>query len=428
MREQTISVVGLGYVGLPVALAFSGGGYEVIGFDIDARRVAELISGVDRTLEATREELAAARVEYTSDPQVLRKANFHIVTVPTPLDDANRPDLRALLSASETIGAALKRGDIVVYESTVYPGLTEEACVPVLERRSGLHFGTDFSVGYSPERINPGDKQHRFTMIKKIVAGSDERTARIVADVYGSVVTAGIHIAASIKVAEAAKVIENAQRDINIAFVNELSAIFSRMDIDTSDVLDAAATKWNFLNFRPGLVGGHCIGIDPFYLTYQAERFGYYPEIVLAGRRLNDGMGARIARECVKQLLARHTATKSLRVTILGCTFKENVPDIRNSKVFDIVRELNAFGIETQILDPLADEEAVRHEYGFSLTREAAAKPADAVVLAVRHDVYLAAGWAAVTRLLAGNEGVVLDIKGTLDRALVPKGVSLWRL
>jgi UDP-N-acetyl-D-galactosamine dehydrogenase len=425
-HNRKIAVIGLGYVGLPVAVAFARSGAAVIGFDIDRKRIDELRAGHDRTREIEEAELGQPTLRYESDSASLSSADFYIVTVPTPIDGAQRPDLGAVLAASATVGAVLKRGDIVVYESTVYPGAVEEDCLPVLERKSGLQGGRDFHVGYSPERINPGDKIHRFETIAKVVAAQDEKTLDIVADVYGSVVTAGIHRAPSIKVAEAAKVIENTQRDLNIAFMNELSAIFHQLGIDTGDVLAAAATKWNFLNFQPGLVGGHCIGVDPYYLTYRAEKAGYHPEIILAGRRINDGMGQQVARECVRSLTLRHRDNPL--VTILGLTFKENVPDIRNSKVIDIVRELQRFGIRTQVHDPLALADEIEHEYGFALTAMDALQPADAVILAVAHRDYVKEGWPLMTRLLKAGKGSVLDVKCTLDRACTPEGIDLWRL
>jgi UDP-N-acetyl-D-galactosamine dehydrogenase len=424
---RKIAVIGLGYVGLPVAVAFARSGVPVIGFDIDRRRIDELRSGHDRTREIETGELANRMLRLENDSMHLKDADFFIVTVPTPIDGAHRPDLGALLSASETVGRALRKDAVVVYESTVYPGAIEEDCVPVLERVSKLRAGQDFTVGYSPERINPGDKAHRFENITKVVSGQDARTLDIVANVYGSVVTAGIHRAPSIKVAEAAKVIENTQRDLNIAFMNELSAIFQELGIDTGDVLAAAATKWNFMNYHPGLVGGHCIGVDPYYLTYRAEKAGYHPEVILAGRRTNDGVGQRIARECIRQLLHRERAGPAT-VTILGMTFKENVPDTRNSKVFDIVRELRTSGVSIQVHDPLANSEDTEHEYSVSLMPFAALKPADAVVLAVAHDEYVAGGWPMVTRLLKDGRGVVLDVKSKLDRRLQPKEIELWRL
>ena len=424
-HSRKIAVIGLGYVGLPVAVAFARGGAPVVGFDIDPERVKELRSGYDRTLEVMPADLKQATLQFENELPGLTGADFYIVTVPTPIDGARRPDLGAILSASDTVGQVLKRGDIVVYESTVYPGAIEEECLPVLEKKSGLAGGRDFTVGYSPERINPGDKEHRFETIIKVVSAQDKRTLDIVADVYGSVVKAGIHRAPSIKVAEAAKVIENTQRDLNIAFMNELSSIFHHLGIDTGDVLAAASTKWNFLNFQPGLVGGHCIGVDPYYLTFRAEKAGYHPEIILAGRRINDGMGARVGRECMRALMQRGRANPT--VTILGMTFKENVPDIRNSKVIDVARELQRVGVDVQLTDPLASPEETEHEYGIRLTPIASLRPADAVVFAVAHKEYIAGGWSFVTKLLKDGEGIVLDIKARLDRDKKPKGIDLWR-
>jgi UDP-N-acetyl-D-glucosamine/UDP-N-acetyl-D-galactosamine dehydrogenase len=421
---RKLAVIGLGYVGLPVAVAFGRQGTPVIGFDIDAARISELRAGRDRTREVESVDLRHARLRFTSDPAELSAADFFIVTVPTPIDQARRPDLTALLRASRTVGGALKKGDIVVYESTVYPGATEEDCVPVLEQASGLAAGRDFTVGYSPERINPGDKAHRFETIKKVVSGQDTRTLDIIAVVYASVVTAGLHRAPSIKVAEAAKVIENAQRDLNIAFMNELSAIFHELGIDTKDVLAAAGTKWNFLNFSPGLVGGHCIGVDPYYLTYRAQKAGYHPDVILAGRRINDSIGMRIARECMRRLLKAGTPTE--RVTLLGLTFKENVVDIRNSRAIDIVREFQSFGIAVQVHDPLADPSAALQEYGLVLQNNPA--PADAVVVAVAHDTYRASGWPLITGLLKNGRGLVMDVKGMLDPLGKPADIELWRL
>ncbi len=418
-------MIGLGYVGLPVAVAFARSGAPVIGFDIAAVRLGELKAGHDRTREVDAADLTQPTLLFEGDAGKLAAADFFIVTVPTPIDDAHRPDLRALLGASKIVGAALKRGDIVVYESTVYPGAIEDDCVPVLAETSGLAPGRDFTVGYSPERINPGDRAHRFETITKVVAAQDSRTLDIVADVYGSVVKAGIHRAPSIKVAEAAKVIENTQRDLNIAFMNELSAIFQSLDIDTGDVLAAASTKWNFLPFYPGLVGGHCIGVDPYYLTHRAERAGYHPQVILAGRRINDAMGQRVARECIRRLARRNRTAAS--VIVLGLTFKENVPDIRNSKVADIVRELLDSGITVQVHDPLARADDARREYDIALTSVDALRPADAVILAVAHDGFVSEGWPMMARLLKGGEGIVLDVKSMLDRAGKPSGIELWR-
>lgn len=425
-HQRKIAVIGLGYVGLPVAVAFARSGAAVVGFDIDGSRIDELRAGNDRTREVDASDLSHPTLVLTSDAAALVVADFYIVTVPTPIDAARRPDLTAMFSASQAVGGVLKNGDIVVYESTVYPGAIEEDCVPLLERASGLRCGTDFTVGYSPERINPGDKKHRFETITKVVSGQDERTLRIVADVYGSVVKAGIHCAPSIKVAEAAKVIENTQRDLNIAFMNELSALFERLGIDTGDVLAAAATKWNFQQFYPGLVGGHCIGVDPYYLTYRAEKAGYEPQVILAGRRINDAVGQRVARECVRRLLKRGKGAAV--ITVLGVTFKENVPDTRNSKVADIVSELQSFGLTVQVHDPLADPCEVQHEYGIKLVQLTALRPADAVIFAVAHDSFVAGGWPLVTRLLGKGGGIVLDVKSKLDRRQRPEHIDLWRL
>jgi UDP-N-acetyl-D-galactosamine dehydrogenase len=425
-HDRRIAVIGLGYVGLPVATAFARSGVPVVGFDIDGARIAELVAGHDRTRETEPADLKAPSLAFTQDEAELRACDFFIVTVPTPIDASRRPDLRALLGASETVGRALKRGDVVVYESTVYPGATEEDCVPVLERVSGLACGRDFTVGYSPERINPGDREHRFETIAKVVSGQDAATLDVVAEVYASVVRAGVHRAPSIKVAEAAKVIENTQRDLNIAFMNELSVIFERLGIDTGDVLAAARTKWNFLPFSPGLVGGHCIGVDPYYLTHRAERAGFHPEVILAGRRTNDGVGQRVARQCVRMMLAAGKA--SPKATVLGLTFKENVPDTRNSRVVDIIAELAAFGVAVEVCDPLADPAQARHEYGVELTPLEALAPADAVILAVPHRAFVAGGWALVRRLMRPGSGAVLDVRGALDRDAVPMDYTLWRL
>jgi UDP-N-acetyl-D-galactosamine dehydrogenase len=425
-HKRKIAVIGLGYVGLPVAVAFARAGVPVVGFDIDKKRIDELRAGHDRTREVEAADLQQASLRYVSDPAQLAEADFYIVTVPTPIDGARRPDLGALLAASATVGAALKRGDIVVYESTVYPGAVEEECLPVLEQKSGLAGGRDFTVGYSPERINPGDKTHRFESITKVVAGQDARTLDIVADVYGSVVKAGIYRAPSIKVAEAAKVIENTQRDLNIAFMNELSAIFHQLGIDTGDVLAAAATKWNFMKYEPGLVGGHCIGVDPYYLTFRAEKAGYHPEIILAGRRINDGMGERVARACMRALL--QNGRSNPLVTILGITFKENVPDIRNSKVIDVVTELRRVGVTVQVHDPIALPDDTVREYGLKLTPLKELQPADAVILAVAHGEFVTQGWPLMAKLLKQGEGIVLDVKSKLDRSQKPAGVDLWRL
>jgi UDP-N-acetyl-D-galactosamine dehydrogenase len=423
--QRKISVVGLGYVGLPVAVAFGKLGH-VVAFDISKRRVDELFSGIDATREITPEELKAADLYLTTDANDLKAADFHIVTVPTPIDEAKRPDLTPLISASTTVGGQLKRGDIVVYESTVYPGATEEVCVPILERMSGLKAGTDFNVGYSPERINPGDHIHRLATITKVVSGDTPQSTRIIADTYAKIITAGIYEAENIKTAEAAKVIENIQRDINIALMNELSTILDLMDIDTNAVLKAAGTKWNFLKFTPGLVGGHCIGVDPYYLTHKAQMLGHHPEVILAGRSTNNAVGARVARQAVRMVMAQPDATPF--VTILGFTFKEDVPDIRNSRVVDIVKELKSYGAGVQIHDPMAYNAEVEHEYGLSLTNEKDLQPSSCVILAVPHATYRNAGWAWIKGRLKMGKGAVLDVKAVLDRALKPDGITLWRL
>ena len=425
MTERTIAIIGLGYVGLPVAVAFGRAGNSVIGFDIDRTRIEELQRGFDRTREVEPEDLIHPGLRYTADEAQISEANFYIVTVPTPIDHAKRPSLTALFRASETVGRALGSGDIVVYESTVYPGATEEDCVPVLEKTSGLSCGTDFTVGYSPERINPGDKAHRFETITKVVSGQDTQTLDEVARVYGSVVTAGVHKAPTIKVAEAAKVIENTQRDLNIALMNELSAIFSELDIDTNDVLAAAGTKWNFLPFTPGLVGGHCIGVDPYYLTHRAEIAGYHPQVILAGRRINDTMALRCVREGIK-LLNTHQI-ESRKVAILGLTFKENVPDIRNTRVIDMVSELQEFGFDVRVNDPNADPDEVVAEFGIELADLDDIADAGMVILAVPHRAYLDQGWPLINRLLAGGRGVVMDIRARLERDACPSDVHLWR-
>ena len=426
-NHRVISVVGLGYVGLPVAVAF-GKVRRTIGFDINRTRIEELRDGFDRTDEVTAEELAAADILFTDRIEDLKGANFHIVAVPTPIDEANQPDLRLMCRASETVAAALKPGDIVVYESTVYPGVTEEECLPILERISGLKGGVDFKVGYSPERINPGDKEHTFTKILKVVSGQDAETLEVVADVYSSVVTAGVFRASSIKVAEAAKVIENTQRDLNIALMNELALIFDRMGIDTGEVLAAAGSKWNFLKFSPGLVGGHCIGVDPYYLTHKAEKLGYIPQVILAGRRINDGMGKFVAQRAVKEIIkAAHPVLGSV-VTVLGLTFKENCPDLRNSKVIDIIKELQDYGMEVQVCDPLADHEEALHEYGVNLAPRSELKPAVAVVAAVAHTEYRDLSAAALIGMMVQNP-VLVDVKGMFDGGrMSAAGIRVWKL
>ncbi|MGD9981003.1 MAG: nucleotide sugar dehydrogenase [Hyphomonadaceae bacterium] len=423
--RRRIAVIGLGYVGLPAAVAFARAGFTVIGFEIDASRVAELREGKDRTREVSAEELRKLDLYVTTDVEDLKKADFFIVTVPTPIDDAMVPDLSAVHGASRTVGKALKKGDIVVYESTVYPGCTEDECGPILEDVSGLKAGVDFTLGFSPERINPGDHLHRFETIVKVVSGSDAKTLDIVAETYGAVVTAGIHRAPSIKVAEAAKVIENTQRDINIALMNELALINGRLGLDTGDVLAAARTKWNFLGFTPGLVGGHCIGVDPYYLTHKAQQIGYHPQVVLAGRRVNDSIGPHIGRECVR--LLNRSGCANPRVAVLGVTFKEDVPDVRNSKVYDIVNELRSFGVDVITHDPHADPQ-VSAEHGAALTALERIGEVDAVIFAVSHKEFRDAGWGMATKLLRGGKGVVMDVRGFLDRSKMPDGVTLWRL
>jgi UDP-N-acetyl-D-galactosamine dehydrogenase len=424
--QRHISVIGLGYVGLPVATTFAKAGVPVVAFDIDQRRVGELVKGRDRTGEIQPSDLRTPTLHFTATVGDLRRADFHIVTVPTPIDASKQPDLLPLRTASKGIGSILKKGDIVVYESTVYPGVTEDVCIPVLEQESGLKWKADFNVAYSPERINPGDKERRFDNILKIVSADTPETLDIVDAVYRSVVTGGTHRAPSIKIAELAKVLENTQRDINVALINEIALICDRLDIDTRDVLSAAGTKWNFLPFRPGLVGGHCIGVDPFYIAHKAEEVGYHPHVIHSGRRVNDSMGVYVANRVARSIMRRPHDERPL-VTVLGVTFKENVPDIRNTRVIDIVRELEDFGIGVQLHDPMADGDLLRHEYNLSLTALAALEPADAVVLAVAHRPYREGGWALVKGLLKPG-GFVADVPALLDRAATPDGVTLWRL
>jgi UDP-N-acetyl-D-galactosamine dehydrogenase len=424
--NRRISVIGLGYVGLPVAATFARTGAMVVAFDIDARRVAELTKGHDRTGEVTAAELGAKGLNFTTRTADLRQADFHIVTVPTPIDASKQPNLEPLRTASTTIGAALKSGDIVVYESTVYPGVTEDVCVPVLEKASGLKWKSDFNVGYSPERINPGDKERRFDNILKIVSGDTPATLDIIDSVYRSVVTAGTHRAESIRVAEFAKVLENTQRDVNIALINEVALICDRLGVDTQDVLKAAGTKWNFLPFRPGLVGGHCIGVDPFYIAHKAEEVGYHPHVIHSGRRVNDGMGVHVASRVARSIMRRASDGRPV-VTVLGATFKENVPDIRNTRVVDIVRELEDFGITVQLHDPEADGDLLLEEYGLKLTPFEALKPADAIVLAVAHRAYRDGGWRLIEGLMKPG-AFVADVPALLDRTATPAGITLWRL
>jgi len=422
MSEHTIAIIGLGYVGLPLAVEF-GKHVSTIGFDINAARIDELQSGKDSTLECSPEELQSAKqLRYTSSLDDIRPANIYIVTVPTPIDDHKRPDLTPLLSASHSVGKVLKKGDIVIYESTVYPGATEEDCVPILERESGLRFNQDFFAGYSPERINPGDKEHRVTTIKKVTSGSTPETAETVDQLYRSIITAGTHKASSIRVAEAAKVIENTQRDLNIALINELSIIFNKLGIDTLEVLEAAGTKWNFLPFRPGLVGGHCIGVDPYYLTHKAEQIGYNPQVILAGRRINDNMGGYVAGRVVKLMTRKRIHVVDSRILILGLTFKENCPDLRNTRVTDIIRELRTYNARVDVYDPWVDPREAQHEYGISPIAQPAEGEYDAVILAVAHHQFRELGETGI-RKFCKSESVLFDVKQVL-----PKGAADARL
>ena len=424
----TIAVVGLGYVGLPLAVEF-GKKYPTIGFDLSAAKVEAYRRHVDPTGEVSTADLkAAAQLRPTTDPAALRDADFVVVAVPTPIDAAHQPDFRPLVGASESVGRNLKRGATIVYESTVYPGATEEVCIPVVERHSGMTWKKDFFVGYSPERINPGDKERTLTKIVKVVAGDTPETLERVAEVYASVVSAGVHRASSIKVAEAAKVIENTQRDLNIALVNELALIFHRLGIDTDEVLAAAGTKWNFLKFRPGLVGGHCIGVDPYYLTHKAETIGYHPQVILAGRRINDGMGKYVAEQTVKQLINGGSPVKGADVIVLGLTFKENCPDLRNSRVIDVIRELESYGAKVSVHDPVADPREAVHEYGVELLPWGRLPRAQAIVAAVAHREFAARPLEDYLAKLA-PEGLFVDVKCQMDRAaLQARGVRVWRL
>jgi UDP-N-acetyl-D-glucosamine/UDP-N-acetyl-D-galactosamine dehydrogenase len=429
-RRAKIAIVGLGYVGLPLAVAF-GRKAEVLGFDVSARKIEELRRGIDSTGELSRAELANTRIEFTTDPQRLEEASFHIVTVPTPIDRHKKPDLSFVELASASIGRHLRPGSIVVYESTVYPGVTEEVCIPILEKESGLRCGIDFKVGYSPERINPGDKVHSLERVVKVVAGQDAETLETVAGVYELVVEAGVFRAASIKVAEAAKVIENTQRDLNIALMNELAIIFNRMGFSTGDVLAAASSKWNFLPFQPGLVGGHCIGVDPYYLTFKAEEIGYRPQVILAGRRINDGMGKYVAEMTVKKMIQANKTVKGARVLILGLTFKENVSDIRNSRVVDIIDELREYEVETLVHDPLASPEEALQEYGIALVDLWRIGAVDAVIWAVGHTAYQDLTAAKIKELCTnGNgKGVLIDVKNMADRREAEAaGLLYWSL
>lgn len=413
IQDVKLAVIGLGYVGLPLAVEF-GKKRSVLGFDINGRRIAELKGGRDHTLEISTEELAeATHLQFSSEGEQLAQANVFIVTVPTPIDEFKKPDLTPLVRASETIGRVLKRGDVVIYESTVYPGATEEECVPVLERMSGLRFNEDFFAGYSPERINPGDKEHRVANIKKVTSGSTPEIADLVDDIYKEIIVAGTHKAPSIRVAEAAKVIENTQRDVNIALINELALIFNKLGIDTEAVLKAAGTKWNFLPFRPGLVGGHCIGVDPYYLTHKAQAIGYHPEIILAGRRLNDSMGSYVVSQLVKAMTKRCIQVQGSKVLVMGLAFKENCPDLRNTRVVDIVRELGEYSIDVDVYDPWVGAEEAVHEYDIKLVEQPAAGGYDAIILAVGHKQFLEMGAQAI-RALGKPEHVLYDLKYSL--------------
>ena len=429
-KSKVLAIIGLGYVGLPLAVEF-GKKYSVIGFDINEARISELKSGLDRTLEVNEEELGlASRLRFTSQQADLADAQIFIVTVPTPIDGANRPDLMPLIKASQIVGEVLKKGDIVIYESTVYPGCTEEICVPILKSASGLKFNADFFCGYSPERINPGDKVNTLTKIKKITSGSNEAVAKVVDNLYASIITAGTYPAASMKVAEAAKVIENSQRDLNIAFVNELSVIFERLGIDTLDVLEAAGSKWNFLPFRPGMVGGHCIGVDPYYLTHKAEEVGYHPQVILAGRRINDNMGRYAARNVIKRMVKNGIDITKATVGVMGITFKENCPDIRNSKVVDLIEELRGWSINVVISDPWADPEEVSCEYGFDLGVIDGNNPVDSLIVAVGHQEYRALGADELKNYCRWNSQAVLaDLKSLYNpKDLADAGFSVFRL
>lgn len=429
LSDLKIAIIGLGYVGLPLAVEF-GKKYPVIGFDINQHRIDELRSGQDHTLEVSTEELQnSEQLDFSADLDDLKKSNFFIVTVPTPVDQVNRPDLTPLKKASETVGYALKKGDIVVYESTVFPGATEEVCIPILEKVSGLKFNQDFFAGYSPERINPGDKVNTLTKIKKITSGSNAEVANIVDAVYASIITAGTHKASSIKVAEAAKVIENTQRDLNIALVNELSVIFDRIGIDTLDVLEAAGSKWNFLPFRPGLVGGHCIGVDPYYLTHKAEEVGYHPQVILAGRRINDNMARYVARNTIKLMLQNGIDVPRAKVGVLGVTFKENCPDIRNSKVADLIKELELWGAQVVVADPWADADEVRHEYGIELGQVDAQNPVDSVIVAVGHNEFRSLSANELRSYVKCEKPVLADVKSLFDRTeMLDAGFTVFRL
>ena len=427
-REEKLSLIGLGYVGMPIAVAFSCKGIDVVGFDLNERKIELYQKGIDPTREVGAEVISQSKVKFTADEKMLREAKFHIVAVPTPVNDDHTPDLSPVKGASKILGRNLTQGSVVVFESTVYPGGTEEVCVPILEKESGLVCGVDFKIGYSPERINPGDKVHRLETITKIVSGMDEETLDCVAKVYEIVVDAGVHRAESIKVAEAAKVIENSQRDINIAFMNELSIIFNKMGIDTKAVLEAAGTKWNFLKFYPGLVGGHCIGVDPYYLTYKAEMLGYHSQVILAGRRINDDMGKYVAENCVKQLIKAEKPVNAAKVAVLGFTFKENCPDTRNTKVWDIIKELREYGIEPAIFDPVADTDEAKNLYGVDFIDVSQIRDMDAIIIAVAHDAFRKLTKEKLEELFAEGQKVLVDIKGIINAKEYGTDYCYWRL
>lgn len=426
-QNRIISVLGLGYVGLPVAVNF-GFKQKVYGFDINQKRIEELKNNFDRTEEVTEEELKKTDVLFTSNIDDLKAANFHIIAVPTPIDVSKNPDLTPMIKASETVAKVLKKGDIVVYESTVYPGVCEEVCLPILEKLSGLKSLKDFTIGYSPERINPGDKEHSFTKLKKVVSGQDEETLEIVSSVYKSVVEAGVHEASNIKTAEAAKVIENIQRDVNIALMNELALLFDQLNIDTHEVIDAASTKWNFIPFRPGLVGGHCIGVDPYYLTFKAQQIGFHPQVILSGRKVNDSVGKFIAEKTIKNLIKANKNVNGANINIMGVTFKENCPDIRNSRVIDIINELKEYNANVRVYDPYASKEEVKEEFGFELSSFDDLKDADAMVFAVAHEKFKELGVEGTCELL-NDDAVLVDVKRLFTQeSFVDKTVQYWRL
>ncbi|MGI4851437.1 MAG: nucleotide sugar dehydrogenase [Janthinobacterium lividum] len=429
INDKILTIIGLGYVGLPLAVAFGKKGYKTVGYDIDKKRILELQNGIDRTLETDEDLLKIKNLSFTFQEENLEKSSIYIITVPTPIKDANRPDLSMILSATNTVGKILKKGDIVIYESTVYPGVTEDECVPILEKISGLKYNIDFGVGYSPERINPGDKKHRLENIKKIVSGSNAETLETVFQLYDSIISAGVFKSSNIKTAEAAKVIENIQRDVNIALINELSIIFHKLNINTYDVLEAASTKWNFARFEPGLVGGHCIGVDPYYLTHCAEKLGYHPEVILSGRRINNHMGEYIANNIMKNILKNNNISSfPPLITILGFSFKENVPDIRNTKVIDIIKELEKFGVKIQLCDPHVDATSVYSEYGLNLIPIDELIPADAVIVAVKHQSFIDGGGSLLEKLLKNKKGLIADLKNCVEKIDINPNIFLWKL